>query len=215
MASRDALRRAFDVFDRDRSGKLDYNEFHAIMTRSGNGLPTLTTPHVTRLFNEFDENGDGVLNITEFINGMSGFLENRAVPDSARNMIKSSGKGINSSASRCVISFPARAGVQQWEQLVAQVPHACVWTGRKKSPLYEWFDPWKANVEKAVRLGISLEFYKIPHVQLGYGQQKEKDWLDRNGIQYTVFTILEDDRNGPSGQFVKKPFTSILNALEA
>ena len=63
----ESLRRAFDVFDTDKSGGLSVAELKAILTRPavGGGANPLSDADVKEIVDQFDENKDGVLQIDE------------------------------------------------------------------------------------------------------------------------------------------------------
>ena len=58
-----SLRRAFEVFDTDKSGGLSVEELTAILTRPG--ANPLSDADVQEIVDQFDENKDGVLQIDE------------------------------------------------------------------------------------------------------------------------------------------------------
>ena len=65
------LRNAFDVFDVDKSGSLSAEELRAVLTRPGGGQ-AMSEEDAAKLLKEFDINGDGVLDVDEFVLMMSG-----------------------------------------------------------------------------------------------------------------------------------------------
>jgi hypothetical protein len=64
------LVKAFKTFDKDNSGSLDAQEFLAILTRESGGLQ-MNEEDAKEMLEEFDENGDGVLQMDEFISAMT------------------------------------------------------------------------------------------------------------------------------------------------
>ena len=60
------LRRAFSTFDQDQSGTLTASEMMGILTRSGGGKP-MSRNDAQKLIDAFDVNGDGMLNLEEFV----------------------------------------------------------------------------------------------------------------------------------------------------
>ena len=63
------LRRAFKIFDKNGDGKIDKGELKALLSRMGNqDTRSLSDADVQELINDFDDNGDGVLEINEIIN---------------------------------------------------------------------------------------------------------------------------------------------------
>lgn len=65
-----SLKAAFDVFDEDGSGTLSTEEVKIILTRmTGNSTP-LTTADAQAFITEFDRDGDGLLDVNEFIVAM-------------------------------------------------------------------------------------------------------------------------------------------------
>lgn len=62
------LRRAFKIFDKNGDGKIDKGELKALLSRMGNqDTRSLSDADVQELINDFDDNGDGVLEINEII----------------------------------------------------------------------------------------------------------------------------------------------------
>ena len=57
------------MFDADGSGSLSMAEFRNVLEMNGSNL---TTTEISDLINEFDANGDGVLQIDEFIAAITG-----------------------------------------------------------------------------------------------------------------------------------------------
>jgi len=68
---RDKLVRAFRTFDADGSGTLDKTELRAILSRSGTGH-TMSDADIDEMMNIFDDDGDGVLSISEYLDLMDG-----------------------------------------------------------------------------------------------------------------------------------------------
>ena len=56
---------AFKLFDKDGSGSLDASEFKAILTKPGE--TALSDEDAQAIINDFDTNGDGVLQFKEFV----------------------------------------------------------------------------------------------------------------------------------------------------
>ena len=67
--------KAFAAFDKDNSGSIDKDELKAILTRKGAACEGLTfsDEDAEELLESFDTNGDGVLQLTEFIELMLSF----------------------------------------------------------------------------------------------------------------------------------------------
>lgn len=63
------LKDSFDIFDEDGSGELSTDEVLTILTRMSGGAP-LTEEDAKEFIAEFDRNGDGFLNVSEFIIAM-------------------------------------------------------------------------------------------------------------------------------------------------
>ena len=59
-----AIRRAFRTLDKDMNGYITVKELREVMSRLGE---TLTHKEVTELVNEADTNGDGRIDIDEFV----------------------------------------------------------------------------------------------------------------------------------------------------
>ena len=59
------LRKAFDVFDSDKSGSLSVEELRAVLMRPGGGH-AMTIEQVQAIIDEFDTNKDGELQFEEF-----------------------------------------------------------------------------------------------------------------------------------------------------
>ena len=74
-AKRAKLTKAFAAFDKDNSGSIDKDELKAILTRKGAACEGLTfsDEDAEELLESFDTNGDGVLQLTEFIELMLSF----------------------------------------------------------------------------------------------------------------------------------------------
>lgn len=65
------LRVAFKMFDKDGSGKIDYNEIGALL--SGEEFRDVyTKEQLERAIKEVDENGDGEIDFEEFVTMMKG-----------------------------------------------------------------------------------------------------------------------------------------------
>ena len=68
-ANEEQVRKAFQVFDRDGNGTLSADELRSLLTwqpRHGTGLP-LTHEEAKVLIDQFDKNGDGLMQLEEFI----------------------------------------------------------------------------------------------------------------------------------------------------
>ena len=61
-----AIRRAFQLFDTDGDGALSVEEMQAVLKRPGGG-GLLSDEDVQNVINDFDQNGDGVLQYEEFV----------------------------------------------------------------------------------------------------------------------------------------------------
>ena len=61
------LKSAFAVFDTDKSGSLSTEELVAVFTRPGKGCAPMSQDEARKLIAKFDNNGDGVLQIEQFI----------------------------------------------------------------------------------------------------------------------------------------------------
>mmetsp|Transcript_36547 Transcript_36547/g.96451 ORF Transcript_36547/g.96451 Transcript_36547/m.96451 type:complete len:222 (+) Transcript_36547:111-776(+) len=66
LLEKNKLRQAFKTFDTDGSGTLSKDELINILTREGGGA-ALSPEVAEALIAEFDKNGDGVLDVDEFI----------------------------------------------------------------------------------------------------------------------------------------------------
>lgn len=61
----DYLRTAFDMFDKDKSGKIDKNEIISLL--KGEGMQNLIpSDEILQYINEVDKNGDGEIDFEEF-----------------------------------------------------------------------------------------------------------------------------------------------------
>ena len=69
MSTKAGLKKAFKQFDTDGSGTLDAKEFLAILTRDGDD--SMDADDAKDLLDMFDDNGDGVLQISEFIEAIT------------------------------------------------------------------------------------------------------------------------------------------------
>ena len=65
------MRRAFAVFDADKSGTITEEELTAILTRRVGGGHTFTVEEAERRFRQVDLNGDGVVDYGEFCKSWS------------------------------------------------------------------------------------------------------------------------------------------------
>jgi len=110
----------------------------------------------------------------------------------------------------CIVSFPAILGQDSWNNAVEGGHNfACVWTGKNTSPQKEWYEPWMANVKKAVDQGMTLIVIgmtlkegmvvkgQFEHIQgkhgpkpyrLGKSQITEAKHLNEMGYKYKVFS---------------------------
>ena len=66
MGIKERLANAFNTFDTDGSGTLSKDEIKAILTRPGTGS-TMSDEDAEAFIGMFDSNGDGVLNLQEFL----------------------------------------------------------------------------------------------------------------------------------------------------
>ena len=64
------LEKAFKVFDADGSGTLDSAEMMKILTRESGDCAGMKIEDAKEIIEAFDKNGDGVLNLEEFIECM-------------------------------------------------------------------------------------------------------------------------------------------------
>jgi len=67
--TREEVRAAFKVFDKDNSGTLTFDELVGVFTRPGGGQPT-DEAEARAFIAQHDKNGDGVLSIDEFVDAM-------------------------------------------------------------------------------------------------------------------------------------------------
>ena len=65
-----SLKASFDVFDKDKSGKLGSDEVLEILTRMTGGEEPLTEEDAIEFIKEFDRDGDGEISVDEFILAM-------------------------------------------------------------------------------------------------------------------------------------------------
>ncbi|KAF4719966.1 hypothetical protein FOZ63_018226, partial [Perkinsus olseni] len=73
------LKDAFHEFDDDATSSLDLAEFRSFVCKfTKNAVINLTESEVGLLFNDVDKNGDGEVDIEEFLNGFKGWLCDRA-----------------------------------------------------------------------------------------------------------------------------------------
>eukprot|EP00665_Eupelagonemidae_sp_cell47_P006101 gene6100-2308_t len=81
-ASKEQLRAAFAVFDTDGSGTLSAAELKAVLLRPVNGVPSeLTAEHVDHIVQQYDANGDSVLQLSEFVEAWSALHTSDGVGD--------------------------------------------------------------------------------------------------------------------------------------
>ena len=71
---KEKLKKSFAAFDTDGSGALTHEELKAALTRPGGGAP-MSDEDVAKLIKEFDANGDGVIQVEEFVAMMTGCIE--------------------------------------------------------------------------------------------------------------------------------------------
>jgi len=109
----------------------------------------------------------------------------------------------------CIVSFPATLGQEAWKRMVVcGFNWACVWMGTNDSRKEEWFDAWAANVDEALKRGMTLyvvacrdhpEGNPYEHLiatgedskyRLDAGQQAQVDHLNEKGINYMVRSII-------------------------
>ena len=64
------LRTAFDMFDKDKSGKIDVSEIMQMIGEEGMGDYSVTRQQIEENIAEFDQNGDGEIDFDEFVNMM-------------------------------------------------------------------------------------------------------------------------------------------------
>lgn len=76
----DELKKAFSMFDTDGNGKIEAEELFRILVRGESGLSMEAAESIVL---DFDENGDGSLDVTEFIDAMTA----RGAVDAARAAI--------------------------------------------------------------------------------------------------------------------------------
>lgn len=88
----DAIRRAFGVFDTDESGMLSADELKAIFTRTTGSGQELTEEQTAELIDEFDTDGDGFLDLEEFVQ----LFMSRVITKPAPDKISASGAAITS-----------------------------------------------------------------------------------------------------------------------
>ena len=61
------IAKAFQMFDTDSDGSLSPAELKAVLCRPVKGATALTEAQVDDLIKKFDKNGDGVLDLDEFV----------------------------------------------------------------------------------------------------------------------------------------------------
>jgi Ca2+-binding EF-hand superfamily protein len=67
----DYLRTAFDMFDKDKSGKIDVSEIMQLLGEDGMQDINVTQEQLMKYIEEVDDNGDGEIDFDEFCNMMS------------------------------------------------------------------------------------------------------------------------------------------------
>jgi len=67
----DYLRTAFDMFDKDKSGKIDIGEISEMLGEEGMQDIKVTKDQLQKYITEVDENGDGEIDFEEFVTMMS------------------------------------------------------------------------------------------------------------------------------------------------
>ena len=72
---REKIVNLFAKFDADRSGTLTVDEVVNIFTRQSSTSAGISEEEARKIIEDFDRNGDGVLNISEFANAFSEILE--------------------------------------------------------------------------------------------------------------------------------------------
>eukprot|EP00966_Prymnesium_polylepis_P127937 2958396-Prymnesium_polylepis.1 len=77
--TREELKKAFDIFDKDGSGTLTVDELVGIMTNASSGRP-MSLEEASAFVRRHDTNGDGVLDVDEFAAAISGPREAKAGP---------------------------------------------------------------------------------------------------------------------------------------
>lgn len=90
--SLEQIRRAFSAFDTDQSGSLSRSELEHILTQPVAGHPpALTSAEVEELIHRFDVNGDGELQIDEFVQAYRLLTESAVREDATRALEHASG----------------------------------------------------------------------------------------------------------------------------
>ena len=77
-ANEEALKKAFEAFDRDGDGLLSEDELLQVLTRPTPQRKPMTLAAAARMFRELDQNGDGQIDYTEFVQNWSRVVAKRA-----------------------------------------------------------------------------------------------------------------------------------------
>eukprot|EP00966_Prymnesium_polylepis_P316178 7305542-Prymnesium_polylepis.1 len=75
MTTASQLFDAFELFDVDNDGRLSVTEMLALLTRPGSGNTALTLEDAQEVVDRFDQDGDGMLDLDEFVKAFAGDLE--------------------------------------------------------------------------------------------------------------------------------------------
>lgn len=87
-----SLKKSFDVFDEDGSGSLDADEVLQILTRMTGGAEPLSEADAREFIQEFDRDGDGLIDFNEFIIAMGVVVDAHDADGDGEAEVKYSGK---------------------------------------------------------------------------------------------------------------------------
>ena len=100
-ANEEALKKAFEAFDRDGDGLLSEDELLQVLTRPTPQRKPMTLAAAARMFRELDQNGDGQIDYTEFVQNWSRVVAKRAAEAASK------GSALAAEGRRISIAVPA------------------------------------------------------------------------------------------------------------
>lgn len=71
----ETMREAFSVFDKDGSGSITHSEFRNVMMEEGGEQSGMNTEDIDMIIQEVDKDGDGQINMEEFVKMLIGGKE--------------------------------------------------------------------------------------------------------------------------------------------